>query len=139
MSCTRPPASARLARAGLAALAGALALLTGCAGTAPKPLYLWEGFARQQYDALLREGYSPDDQIRTLEAHAEKARGANAALPPGLRAHLGMLHLGAGNADRARDLWQAEKAAFPESAPYIDQLLNKLAAPAKPATSGSAS
>ncbi len=114
------------------ALAGCIAALAGCATKGgPGPLYMWESFPRQQYDTLLREGYSPDEQIRLLEAHAEKARGANAALPPGLRAHLGMLHLGAGNAGRARDLWTAEKAAFPESAAYMDQLLKKLDAPAK--------
>jgi hypothetical protein len=42
-----------------------------------------------------------------------------------------MLHLDGGNADRARELWQAEKAAFPESAPYIDQLLKRLDGTAK--------
>jgi hypothetical protein len=98
-------------------------------------MYMWEAFPKQQYDALLREGYNPDEQIRALEAHAEKARGANAALPPGFRAHLGMLHLGTGNVTRARDLWQDEKTAFPESAAYMDQLLKKLDAPVKSAKS----
>jgi len=115
------------------ALAGGIAVLAGCAARGPGPLYLWETFPRQQYDTLLREGYSPDEQIRMLEAHAEKARGANAALPPGFRAHLGMLHLGSGNVDRARELWQAEKNVFPESSPYMDQLLKKLDAQGKSA------
>ena len=115
------------------ALGGCVALLVGCAAKGPGPLYLWESFPRQQYDALLRAGYSPDEQIQQLEAHAEKARGANAALPPGFRAHLGMLQLGAGNVQRARDLWEAEKAAFPESAPYMNQLIRKLDSPAQSA------
>lgn len=100
--------------------------LAGCAAKGPGPLYMWETFPRQQYSALLREGASPDEQIRALEAHAEKARGANAALPPGFRAHLGMLQLSVGNAQRAKELWLAEKSAFPESAPYMDKLLRKL-------------
>lgn len=116
-------------------LGGGVAVLAGCAAKGPGPLYMWEAFPRQQYDTLLREGYSADQQIRALEAHAEKARGANAALPPGFRAHLGMLQLGAGNVDRARELWQSEKTAFPESAPYMDQLLRKLDGPAKSAKS----
>jgi len=66
-----------------------------------------------------------------MEAQAEKARAAGASLPPGFRAHLGMLKLSAGDADQARQLWQAEKTAFPESAPYMDQLLKRLDAPAK--------
>jgi len=114
------------------ALGGCIVLLAACAAPGPQPLYMWEDFARQQYDTLLGVGYDPPGQILRLEAHAEKARAANAALPPGFRAHLGMLHLGAGNVGRARELWQAEKLAFPESAFYMDQLLNRLAAPAPP-------
>jgi hypothetical protein len=115
----------------LAAL-GSLAVLVGCAA-GPKPLYMWETFSRQQYNTLLREGVSPADQIAALEAHAEKARAANAALPPGFRAHLGMMYMNAGNNDRARELWQAEKAAFPEITPYMDRLMRRLEAPMKTA------
>jgi len=89
-------------------------------------MYMWESFPRQQYDFLVREGATPDEQIQALEAHVENARSENAALPPGLRAHLGMLYLNAGNPDRARALWQAEEAAFPESAPYMDKLIERL-------------
>jgi hypothetical protein len=117
-------------------LGGCVAMLVGCAAKGPAPLYLWETFPRQQYEVLLREGYNPGDQIRLLESHAEKARGTNASLPPGFRAHLGMLHLGVGNVDRARELWAAEKVAFPESAAYMDQLLRKLDAPATSAKNG---
>ncbi len=106
-----------------------ISMLAACAAKGPGPLYLWEAFPRQQYDALLRGGFSPDEQIRQLESHAEKARAANAALPPGLRAHLGMLYLGAGNAERARELWKAEILAFPESSAYMNQLIRKLDIP----------
>jgi hypothetical protein len=112
-------------------LAACAALFAGCAQRGPAPLYLWENFPRQQYDALQRGGAGTPDQIAVLEAHAEKARGAGAALPPGFRAHLGMLKLAAGDVDQARQLWQAEKAAFPESALYMDRLLKRLDAPAK--------
>jgi hypothetical protein len=61
-----------------------------------------------------------------LEAHAEKARAANTALPPGFRAHLGMLYMDTGNAQRAKELWQAEVVAFPEASPYMDRLLKQL-------------
>jgi hypothetical protein len=118
------------------ALAGCCAVLAGCAAKAPPPMYMWEAFPRQQYDALQRAGYSPDEQIRLLEAHAEKARAANAALPPGFRAHLGMLYLDAGNVERTRTLWQAEKTAFPESSAYMDLLLKKLDGSAKSAKNG---
>ncbi|MCH2241367.1 MAG: DUF4810 domain-containing protein [Aquabacterium sp.] len=110
-----------------------VAALTGCA-QAPKPLYMWEAFPRQQYDVLRRDGSSADEQIQALEQHAAKARGEGAALPPGFRAHLGMLYLSVGQADKARDCWLAEQQAFPESTPYMNQLLKRLEA----GTAGSA-
>ena len=93
-----------------------LVLLAGCAAKGPGPMYLWDSFPTMQYQALLREGASPDEQIRTMQAQADKAAGANAKLPPGFRAHLGMMYLSSGNPDKARNLWNAEKLAFPESA-----------------------
>lgn len=107
-----------------------VALLVGCAHKGPAPLYMWESFPRQQYETLLRAGTSSADQIAALEEHAAKARAAGAALPPGFRAHLAMLELSIGNVDEARRLFVAEKTAFPESAPYMDQLLKRLDAPA---------
>jgi hypothetical protein len=117
------------------ACGASLVVLAGCAAKGQASLYLWETFPRQQYQALLRDNFSPAEQISLLEAQAEKARGAQAALPPGFRAHLGMLHLSVGNADRARELWQAEKATFPESSAYMDQLLKRLDPLAKPVKS----
>lgn len=113
------------------ACALALSSLVGCAAP-PAPLYSWEGFPRQQYSFLLRDGASPLEQIAAMNAHAEKARARNASLPPGFRAHLGMLHLSVGNSEMARDFWSAEKSAFPESAQYMDSLLKKLDRPAHP-------
>jgi len=112
-------------------LGACMALLAGCAHKAPPPLYMWETFPKMQYDALLRSGVTPLEQVAAMEAQAEKARAAGASLPPGFRAHLGMLKLAAGDADQARQLWRAEEVAFPESTPYLDQLLKRLDAPTK--------
>jgi hypothetical protein len=120
--------TARTARGLLACLG--VALLLGCAQKGPGPLYMWEAFPKQQYEAMLSGGAPAGDQIAALEAHAEKARAAGAALPPGFRAHLAMLKLSVGNPDEARRLLVAEKTAFPESAPYMDQFLKRLDAPA---------
>ena len=88
---------------------------------------------------LLRDGTSANEQIRTLEAQAEKARATSAALPPGFRAHLGMAYLDAGQPQQAQVLWLAEKTAFPEAAPYIDRLLKRLDSPTpSPKTTSSA-
>ncbi len=107
------------------ALGAAAGFVAGCATQAP-PLYSWEAFPRHQYDTLLREGKSPLEQIRAMESQAEKARAKGLALPPGFRAHLGMLHLTVGDADAARRYLEAEKAAFPEAEAYMDRLLERL-------------
>ena len=120
--------ASRVARGFLAALG--VVWLVGCAQKGPGPLYMWEGFAKQQYESLLHGGVPAGEQIAALEAHAEKARAAGAALPPGFRAHLAILKIAAGNPDEARRLLMAEKIAFPESAPYMDQFLKRLDAPA---------
>jgi hypothetical protein len=105
----------------------------GCASKVEPPLYLWSTFPEIQYNTLLRSGADPVAQIQGMEAEAEKARALGSLLPPGFRAHLGMLKLSTGDAEQARTLWQAEKTAFPESAPYMDQLLDRLSAPIKKA------
>lgn len=108
-----------------------IALLAGCAQRGPPPLYMWESFPKIQYDTLLAGGNSPSEQMATMDAQAEKARATGAALPPGFRAHLGMLKLAAGDVYQAKALWESEKQAFPESSPYMDQLLKRLNEPAK--------
>ena len=108
-----------------AAVALAAAALAGCV-QAPRPLYHWEGYQRTLYDHFKGEGHGPDEQLRALTAQAEKARGRNAELPPGFRAHLGMVYLQLDRPDEARRQLEAEKAAFPESATYMDFLLARL-------------
>ena len=108
----------------------AFAALQGCAHP-PKPLYSWGPFPKYQYDALRGDGESPANQIAGMEKQSQKAASENLPLPPGFRAHLGKLYYDAGDANRAATLWAEEKAAFPESAPYMDSLLKRLGAPAK--------
>ena len=101
------------------------AALAGCA-QAPKPLYHWDGYQRQVYEYLKGDGTTPAEQMLVMQAQAEKARAAGSALPPGFRGHLGMLHMQMGRFDEARQMLEAEKSAFPESAKYMDFLLKRL-------------
>lgn len=102
-----------------------LVALVGCA-QAPKLLYHWEGYQRQLYEHLKNDGTGPDEQLRQLQAQADKARTGGLALPPGFRAHVGMVNLRLGRDSEARQSLEAEKAAFPEAAPYMDFLLKRL-------------
>lgn len=107
-------------------VAATVVALAGCAA-APKPLYHWEGYQRLIYEHLKGgSAAAPSEQLATLQAQAEKARASGAALPPGFRAHMAMLRLQLGEADEAHRLIEAEKAAFPESTPYMDFVLKSL-------------
>jgi len=103
-------------------------VLVGCA-EAPKRLYYWEGFQGQLYAHFNADSSSPEDQLRILDAQAQKARASGAALPPGFRAHLAMIYLRLGRDGEAKQELEAEKANFPESAPYMDFLLKRMTAP----------
>jgi len=107
----------------VSSLALAVALV-GCA--TQKPMYHWDGYQRQVYEYLKGDGTSPDEQLGVLQAQAEKARAAGTPLPPGFRAHIGLLHIRQGRYDEARQMLEAEKAAFPESAQYMDFVLKSM-------------
>lgn len=103
-------------------IAAALALV-GCAQPGPKPLYQWEGYQAALYEHLKANGGDPGAQIAKLEAQVQKNAAGGMANPPGLRAHLALLHAKMGDDEAARRHLEAEKAQFPESAAYVDFLL----------------
>jgi len=110
------------AAAGLCLLA-ALSL-TGCASH--KPLYEWNGYQSHVYNYLRPQSGSPAEQILALEKGVQTTAAQGAKLPPGYMAHLGLLYLNEGRTQQAAQAWQQEKTQFPESAPYIDYLLNNM-------------
>lgn len=119
-----PRDAARRVAAGLAVAAlGVLA--AGCAQAPPAPLYGWDDFTWQQYRHLSRTGAPDALRLEEAEATAARVRASGRPLPPGLRAHLGLLRLEAGHAEGAARWWAEEKRAFPESAPYMDRLIER--------------
>ena len=118
--------SAHLLRLGAAIAMGSV--LVGCV-QAPTRLYYWEGFQGQLYEYFKADSSSPEDQLRILDAQAQKARASGAALPPGFRAHLAMIYLRLGRDGEAKQELEAEKANFPESTQYMNFLLKRMTAP----------
>jgi hypothetical protein len=102
-------------------LGGALCLM-GCGST--QPLYYHGNYAQNLYAHFKAEGSSPEEQILALEETIEKANAANLVVAPGLYAHLGYLYTLTGQMDKGLGLLEQEKALFPESATYIDFLIN---------------
>lgn len=98
-------------------------LLSGCVSR-PPPLYFWGDYQAQIY-ARFKGERGPQEQILALEEVRETAGAQGKALPPGFRAHLGMLYGETGRTDLFKENLEAEKNQFPESAVLMDFLLKK--------------
>ncbi|WP_298978231.1 DUF4810 domain-containing protein, partial [uncultured Campylobacter sp.] len=67
------------------------------------------------------------EQIEALEKSIQKAYEKGRKVPPGLYSHLGLLYLSAGNGVRARESFEKEAQAFPESKPFLTFVTNPAA------------
>ncbi|MCG8708532.1 DUF4810 domain-containing protein [Brenneria sp. 4F2] len=102
----------------------AATILASCASE-PKTIYHWERYQPTIYEYYQQDKVSPEEQIASLQASMEKAKAKNKPVPPGLHAQLGLLYANTGRDGEARQQFAAEKAQFPESAPFMDFLLSK--------------
>jgi hypothetical protein len=98
-----------------------LTLLSGCAN---HNLYHWGEYQPQLYEMYVYpDKGSPQEQLLTLQADAEKARAKDKPLPPGYHAHLGYLYFQTGNKGEAIAAFEQEKALYPESQKFMDRLI----------------
>lgn len=104
----------------------ALILFSGCAG-GEKDIYYWGRYEDSIYEMYLTPGnISLTDEIFRLEEQIEKAENSGQSVPPGFHAHLAMLYNNNGNAAAAATHFQMEKDKFPESAHFIDGILERM-------------
>ncbi len=106
----------------------ALAILPACAHS----LYEW-GHYHESVAAMYAtgSGYDPAAEVARLADEVEQTEHRGKLVPPGVRAHIGVLLCEAGNAERGVAWLQAEKTAFPESSVFVDGLLARLQAQAQ--------
>lgn len=119
----RPNAGPR--RLSWAAAAASIALiLGGCANTVKEPpLYGWRNYEKNLDAHFRSDKSSPDDQLRSMLDDRQQIEAASQALPPGYRAHLGLLYGRRGDLEGLRQNIEAEKQQFPESSGFMDFLL----------------
>jgi len=107
-----------------AALLFGLLLLPACASALPR--FRWEVYDETVYRECAARDADPADLARTLGEEMDRAAREGVAPPPGVRAQLGHLRLLAGDAAGAREMFRAEKEAYPEGAVFMDRLLSRL-------------
>ena len=109
------------------ALAAAAVIFCGCGGGSWNQIYYWDGsYTDSTYQYLKQEG-DVGEQIEALEKSIQKAYEKGLKVPPGLYSHLGLLYLSAGNGARARENFEKEAQAFPESKPFLTFVTNPAA------------
>jgi hypothetical protein len=101
-----------------------LALAASCA-SGPEELYLWGSYEECVWGTCSGEAAAAEE-IRLLAEDVERARSEGQKDPPGLHAHLGYLYLVTGNPESAASEFRTEKELWPESAVFMDRLLEKL-------------
>ncbi len=101
-----------------------LVLLAGCAGH--KNLYYWGEYESVLLDMYTDPGEATNEvQIQRLNESIQSAQDVNMAVPPGLYAHLGMIYARQGNMKAAMQAFEMEKNVFPESALFIDGMVER--------------
>jgi len=103
----------------------AVTTLGGCANTKAPDLYGWNGYEKNIDIYFRGDREALDSQAKLMESDLEKIRSAGKALPPGYRAHLGLLYGKQGDMTRFQEHLESEKQLFPESETFIDFLLRK--------------
>lgn len=103
-----------------------LLLSSGCATQKP-PLYRWGAYEQLVYQMYAEPGKAePGMQVAKLSEDIGRTQAEGKRVPPGVYAHLGYMHYLQGNQGAAMSAFAAEKALFPESAVFVDAILNRL-------------
>lgn len=102
---------------------GMLFVLSACK-TTTEPLYYHGEYNKAVYTYFKGDAATPQEQIASLQKIIQDAAAKGKKVAPGVHAHLGLLYFDSGNATEGQQHFEQEKQLFPESAQYLDFLLN---------------
>lgn len=105
-----------------------LALALSLSACAHNTLYEWGGYEESLYAMYHEPGGQAQvaADLEQLSGELAETIESGARVPPGLHAHLGYLHALNGELDAADQHFKLEKAAFPESATFIDGIVGRM-------------
>jgi hypothetical protein len=104
-----------------------IAALCGLSACASREIYHWGRYEGLVYDMYAKPGKADaGTQIAQLTEDIDQAHAVGKPVPPGVHAQLGYVYYQQGNLGGAEREFQTEKTLFPESAPFIDGLLQRM-------------
>jgi len=107
----------------------ALVALSLSAGCTPKRelVYRWGIYEDLVYDMYATPGGGdPGTQLAALSEDVARTHQEGKRVPPGIHAHLGYLYFSQGQLDAAHEQFTIEKELFPESAVFVDGILERM-------------
>lgn len=103
-----------------------LFMLIGC-GTPTPPLYRWGNYEKVIYAGYKAQDSSdPVNDAELIVDDLEKTVASGQVVPPGVRVHLGYLYFQQGRHNEARALFESERKQFPESAVFVNGLIERM-------------
>ena len=92
------------------------------------PIYKWGSYQKFVYQMYAEpDKATPGQQIAELtELIAEAEIDSNAAVGPGLYAHLGYMHQLNGDADLALIAYEQERSLYPASSQFLDRMIQQI-------------
>ncbi|HCC55206.1 MAG TPA: DUF4810 domain-containing protein [Desulfobulbaceae bacterium] len=98
-----------------------------CAGCVPTTLYNWGNYSNTLYH--FRKDANDDTRdkhMAELEAIITGSTEHNKRVPPGVFCELGYMHAKKGNKNKAMELFALEKTTYPESAHFVNRLMESI-------------
>ncbi|MGN0916256.1 MAG: DUF4810 domain-containing protein [Succinivibrio sp.] len=109
----------------LSLFVSSLVVLTGCSSSKVPLVYCHDDSYTKSMYYYLQDEPNYDEQLELMQDYFAAASQTNTQPAPGAYAHMAMVYSKIGNDAEAIKYLNMEKEMYPESAHYIDFLLNR--------------